>query len=144
MVAQVSRHPIAIVAAVLASSLLLAGIAFWMVSALFLYRPVDPVPYRFDAVVVNDTPGPVVLRECDPQGCGVFYRPSTLLSGARTTVITSSDDSPHLWVVSDDSGQTLGCLNLQFTRQIPDLEVSLSAVGECTANTPHFIPPPRR
>ncbi len=137
-----SRHPIALVIAVITIGILLVGLMFWVFSAVFLYRTVDPAPYRFNAIILNDTPEGVLLRECDPQGCAIFYEPLNLQPENQISVVTSADDSPHWWVISNEAGMTTGCLNLQFTRKIPDLVVKISDLQACTPDNPDFIPAP--
>lgn len=141
MTVRIRRNPVAIVA-VLVGGIVLGGIAFWWLSAAFLYKEVDPAPYRFNATILNNTPGTVVLRGCEPQGCAIFYEPTSLQPDEKVDITTSADDSPHWWVISDRTGETMGCLNLQFTKKVPDLVVPISNLQLCSSGTPQHIPPP--
>ncbi|WP_422936371.1 hypothetical protein [Sinomonas sp. P47F7] len=97
----------------------------------------------FSATIRNDTSQAVYLIECE-EDCTTFVAGERLAPQAGSRVGASSDDTPQWYLVVDDGGSRLGCLNLHYDHVIKNLTVRISSVGSCPDGTQTSITTPRR
>jgi hypothetical protein len=94
----------------------------------------DPTESTFAVRIVNDRPVSVELRQCRDTHCGGIAETDSLAQGESVEVNTSASDAPNWWIVENDTGQRLGCLNLQYDRKINNLSLGLAQLVPCPAD----------
>lgn len=90
----------------------------------------DPTEQTFSVTLRNDTSSTVVLKQCDVD-CSSFHSVFRLVPGRTAAVNTSSWGADNWWVVADQGGRTLGCLDLLFYRKETGVIVDVSGYGRC-------------
>jgi hypothetical protein len=76
--------------------------------------------------ITNDLTQPVVLQLCDSFGCG--HLNDRLLPGVEIAENVSTSLNPYNFLVVDDAGRELGCLQVA-TDPVPVDPVPVSSLG---------------
>jgi hypothetical protein len=120
--------------------LALAVVAGFVGNRIRASNPVSPI---FPATVSNDTARAVYVLECDTD-CTSFQWGELLDPQEATGVVASSVNEPQWYLVVDEGGATIGCLDLQYDHEIANLTVGVSRAGTCPPGTPSAITTPQR
>jgi hypothetical protein len=83
----------------------------------------------FQVSIVNDTGGPVVVRDCDSY-CFSSPIALTLQPGARTPINRVAKEH-KIFSVTTASGGHVGCLDLYFASPQPGAQVAVSQATPC-------------
>lgn len=90
----------------------------------------DPTEQAFSVTLRNDTSSVLMLRQCDVD-CTSFHSVFQLAPGRTAAVNTSSWGADNWWMVSDENGRVLGCVDLLFDHKASGVVVDLSGYGPC-------------
>jgi len=71
----------------------------------------------FEAVIVNDSGGPVRMSMCEFGDCGSDREVVRLADGAEVRVPEITDSNPRPWRISDAGGSVVGCLPFVFATE---------------------------
>jgi hypothetical protein len=91
---------------------------------------IDPTEQSFGLTLHNDTPGTVVVKQCDAK-CDSLHESDLLSPAASVRVNTSSENVTNWWAVDDVAGSRLGCLPLRYEHKIEGLVINVSERTAC-------------
>jgi hypothetical protein len=88
----------------------------------------DPTEDARSIMIRNDTAHPIVLQVCDSFTCNNLN--DRLRPAEDNPENVSVDDNPYEFLVVNDNGKRLGCLEVP-TSPVPDHAVRVSAITRC-------------
>jgi hypothetical protein len=84
----------------------------------------------YSVQLVNDTQQAVEFEDCLGDNCDDLRHVATLDPGDSSSE-NATVDADEWWLVRDESGAKLGCVNAPSDERYPDYEVLASAVQGC-------------
>jgi hypothetical protein len=97
---------------------------------------VDPTACTISVRISNDTSKTLTIKDCIGTGsspCRSFDQIQELQPGKTYSTLGRTDkEPPQPWLVTDENGKILGCVNLQFTNNLASpVPVPLSKLVSC-------------
>ncbi len=136
MVTEASRRgasrlkAIGLVAAVGLGLLILLSVMLMIAGVKVGSFSLDPTEDTFSVSLRNDTGQAVIVKQCDVK-CDSFHEQDRLSAWGTVSMNTSSANSANWWLVTDQSGAKLGCVNLQYDHKQSGAVVNLSQIVDC-------------
>ena len=78
----------------------------------------------------NNTSASVIAKQCDVR-CNEFHEIDRIPAGGTYRVNTASDGVDNWWLIADDSGPPMGCVNLLYYHKVDNAVRDLSELQTC-------------